>query len=442
MFAWRVVGIVALFLAVGPSGRAQTYPLAEDLKEGDCFRIQLDMKLSGEIRIPKDGQSVALKLAAAATHEFPERVLAVGEGKVAEKTVRVYETARSVITRDSQRSEAALRPERRLIVAQRYKDQPLVYCPTGALFRSELELTSEHFDTLFVTGVLPGKAVAVGDTWKVPSAIAQALCLYEGLTEQELTAKLDEVKDQVAVFSITGSAAGIDGGALVKSKIQAAGRFDLGAKRLVALEWKQTDERDQGPVSPVSAIETTYKLKRQRIDLPAALADEVLASVPAGFQPPERLTHLDYRDPKDRFSLLHPREWQLVAQTDEHTVLRLMDKGDFVAQVTLSPWEPAPKGKHLTPDEFKKAMSATPGWEPEKELQAGEVPAGDTTWAYRLSVLGKMDGVAVLQNFYLVAAPGGEQLVLTFTLTPKQIDKLGSRDLSLVGSVELPAVKK
>ena len=442
MLAWRVVGVVALFLADGPSGRAQTYPLAEDLKEGDCFRIQLDMKLSGEIRIPKDGQALALKLAAGATHVFPERVLAVGEGKVAEKTVRVYETAKSIITRDSQRSEATLRPDRRLIIAQRYKDQPLVYCPAGALFRSELELTSEHFDTLFVTGVLPGKAVAVGDTWKVPSAIVQALCLYEGVTEQDLTAKLEEVKEQLAVFSIAGTAAGIDQGALVKSKIQASGRFDLAAKRLVALEWKQSDERDQGPVSPVSAIETTYALKRQQIDRPAALADDVLKAVPAGFQPPERMTYLDYRDPKDRFSLLHPREWQLVAQTDQHTVLRLMDHGDFVAQVTLSPWESAPKGKHMTPDEFRKAMKATPGWEPEKEIQAGEIPMSEGLWAYRLSVLGQMDGVAVLQNFYLVAAPGGEQLVLTFTLTPKQIDKLGSRDLSLVGSVELPAAKK
>jgi hypothetical protein len=442
MFAWRVGGVVALLLAVGPSGRAQTYPLAEVLKEGDCFRIQLDMNLSGEMRIPKDGKVVPLKLSATAAHEFPERVLAVGEGPVAEKTARVYETARSVITRDGLRSEASLRPDRRLVVAQRYKDQPLVYCPAGALFRSELELTSEHFDTLFVTGLLPGKAVAVGDTWKVPSAVAQALCLYEGLTEQDLAGKLEEVKDQVAVFSVAGSAAGIDAGALVKSKVRATGRFDLKAKRLVALEWKQTDERDQGPVNPVSSIETTYTLKRQRIDRPAALADEALVAVPEGFKPPERLTHLDYRDPKDRFSLLHPREWQLVARSDEHTVLRLMDRGDFIAQVTLSPWTPAAKGQHLSPDEFRKAMNATPGWEPEKELQAGEVPAGDGTWAYRLSVLGKMDGVEVLQNFYLVAAAGGEQIVLTFTLTPKQIEKLGSRDLSLVGSVELPAVKK
>jgi hypothetical protein len=47
--------------------------------------------------------------------------------------------------------------------------------------------------------------------------------------------------------------------------------------------------------------------------------------------------------------------------------------------------------------------------------------------------------MAVMQNFYLVAAPTGEQLVLAFTMTPKKADKLGARDLSLVTSVEVPA---
>jgi hypothetical protein len=53
-----------------------------------------------------------------------------------------------------------------------------------------------------------------------------------------------------------------------------------------------------------------------------------------------------------------------------------------------------------------------------------------------------MDGLAVVQNFYLVAAPGGEQVVLAFTMTPKQADKLGARDLSLVGSLDVPAAAK
>jgi hypothetical protein len=156
------------------------------------------------------------------------------------------------------------------------------------------------------------------------------------------------------------------------------------------------------------------------------------------------MLHLDYRDPKGRFELAHGREWQQVSQTPEHLVMRLMEQGDFVAQVTVTPWTPAEKGKHMEPDDFKDAMARTPGWEPETELQAGEVPvpAGEGRWIYRVSALGKMDGTPVMQNFYLVAGPGGEQAVLLFTLTPKKAQKLGDRDLSLAGSIDFPNARK
>jgi hypothetical protein len=47
--------------------------------------------------------------------------------------------------------------------------------------------------------------------------------------------------------------------------------------------------------------------------------------------------------------------------------------------------------------------------------------------------------MAVIQNFYLVAAPSGEQVVVAVTMTPKQADKLGARDLTLVASLVLTA---
>ena len=51
--------------------------------------------------------------------------------------------------------------------------------------------------------------------------------------------------------------------------------------------------------------------------------------------------HLEYRDPKGRFELLHAREWQMVSQTEDHAVLRLLERGDFVAQVTVTSWTSA-----------------------------------------------------------------------------------------------------
>jgi hypothetical protein len=442
MAAWRTLGslLIAMFLA--GAGRAQPYVLTETVQARDCFRIHIDMALAGEMRVAREGKVVPIKLTATASHVFPERILKVAATGLPEKSARFYEIAKADILAGNDRSERSLRAERRLFVAQRAKDQPLTYSPAGPLSREEMELTSEHFDTLALTGLLPVKPVAVGDTWTVPNSVAQALCGYEGLTEQTLACKLEAVSENTARIAVAGTANGIELGALVKTTITATARFDLQAHRLAGLTWKQKDERDQGPASPASTTESTTTLSRTPADTPETLSDVKLVSIPDSFEPPMAMTQLVHRDPKSRYDLMYARVWQVVGQTDAHLIMRLMERGEFVAQVTITPWTPAEKGKHLSPEEFRDAMNGTPSWEATKELQAGEVPAESGRWIYRISALGTMDGLDVMQNFYLVAGPSGEQAVLAFTLAPKQADRLGTRDLSLVGSLEFPPVEK
>ena len=441
MTAWRVSLSVGLLLAAVSASRAQTCTLAEPIKPGDCVQNDIEMKLAGEMRfVGEDAKPVPVKLSAQGQHSFPERVLVVADGW-AQKSARVYEKASATIRRGSDRSENGLRTSRKLIVAQRHKGQHLVYSPAGALSRSELEVVSEHFDTLVLAGLLPGKAIKVGDTWKLPNRVAAALCSIEGMTEHKLTGKLDRLTASQATFSVTGTAAGVWQGAQLKTTVEATGTFDLASKRITKLVWKQKDDRDQGPVSPASSLQMTVTLTRKAIEQPGSLADVALVSVPDNFTPPGPMTNLEYRDPKGRYALIHTRDWFLTAASAEHAILRLMDK-EWIAQVTVTPWTRAKKGEHLSAEQFKTAMHETTGWRPDRELQAGEVGSQGGKWIYRLSVLGQLNGVNVLQNFYLVAAPGGEQVVLAFTLSPKMADKLGARDLSLATSIEVPAPKK
>src|SRR5262249_29281521 len=181
MFSWRVPGAVLVFLVGAAGARAQSYTLAETVKAGDCFRYSISMKLTGELRIAKDGKVKPIKLTAAASHTFPERTLAVGKTGLAEKAARVYEAAKAVITTGADRSERTLRPGRTLVVAQRPKGQLLAYSPAGALTRQEIDLTEGHFDTLCLTGVLPGKAGKVGEAWKLPAGVGRAVWSFEGL---------------------------------------------------------------------------------------------------------------------------------------------------------------------------------------------------------------------------------------------------------------------
>jgi hypothetical protein len=450
---WRTLAGMGLLLATAPAAPAKSYSLIETTKPGDCFRVKITMKLDGEMYlvpappsgrpfgIPPKEPRMTLKLTATADHEFAERVLVAGQAGLIEKAAHAFERAQTAVTVDKDKTERALRKERQLIVCQRHKDQPLVYCPAGPLFRSELELASEHLDTLSLPGLLPTKPVALGDTWKVPNTVVQALCGFEGLIEHDLTCKLEGCDGKLARVSVTGKVKGIDVGALVKLTVTAHYHFDVAAGRLVWLKWTQKDEREPAPASPASSVEATTTLTRTAIATPASLADLALVPVPDGFEPPARMLHLDYQDPKNRYNLLYSRQWHIVAQTEEHLLMRLMDRGDFVAQVTVTPWAAGGGDKAVSPEVFKDKMSRMRGWQPEHELQAGEVPTEKGRKIYRLSCAGTLDGLEVIQNFYHVAHEDGRQVVLAFTMTPKQAERLGTRDLSLVGSLDFPVKK-
>jgi hypothetical protein len=193
----------------------------------------------------------------------------------------------------------------------------------------------------------------------------------------------------------------------------------------------------------VTVVESTTTLKRKAIEQPmravgrgagvgAGRRDAAGADDAAGLSAIR----------KDAIHSCIRAQWHITAQGKEHLVMRFMDRGDFVAQATITPWKKADKGKHMSAEDFKQAMNDTAGWEPEKELQSGEVPAENGRWIYRYSVIGKMDGVTAVQNFYLVATAEGEQIILIFTMTPKQVDKLGARDLTIVSSLEIPSSTK
>jgi hypothetical protein len=441
MTAGRLLG-VAMFVSLAAGAvSAQTVALTEEIKAGDCFRIRLEMKLTGEMRVNQNGKQTSLTESASATHEFDERAVFVDKTGNMVKSARRYSTAKADIVIGRDRSERTLHADRGITAAQHVKDQCVVFCPTAALTHEELEAL-DHFDTLAVPGLLPGKTVKVDEIWKIPSPVVQALCRFEGLTEHTLQGKLIHLSEETARLTVTGSASGIDLGAMVKSTIDATCTFDRKSGRLTHMDWKQKDERDQGPASPASTVEVTTTMRRAAVKTPDTLSDVAVVSIPQGEAgPPPEMTQVQLSDPKSRFDLTHAREWTLVGQTDEHVILRLMERGDFVAQATITTWEHAEKGKHMEPEKFRDLMAKTPGWEMEKEVQIGEVPADGGRWIYRVSAVGQLDGSNVLQNFYLIAGPKGEQVVVVFTLTPKQAERLGSRDLALAGSIEFPNKK-
>ncbi len=435
----RAAATLVALLAFAPLTRAQVN-LAEVPAAGDCFRYSVELDLVGKMIISQEGNKETIRLEAKARHVFSERTLAADNGLPA-RSARYYEDAVASAVVDVEKLNRALPDDRRLIVALRSSEGAFCFSPAGPLTRDELDLVTEHFNPQCLAGLLPGKAVNVGDTWTVAPAAAQAAGQFDGLIKNNLTGKLTAAADGKATFTVDGIAEGIEHGAKVTLTVTATGTFDLTAKRIVTLTWKQKDNREQGPVAPASQVEATVILKRQPLaESPKELSDPALATVPKA-EVPVAMTLIRYADPKSRYSLVYPRDWHITGQTDQHLIFRLLDKGEFIAQATVVAWKKEVAGKHTPADEFKKAVNSTPGWTATRVLEDAETTSPDGRWLYRIVAEGKMEELPVVQSFHLLAESQGDQAAVTFAMKPEKVKVVGTRDRELVQAIAFPQKK-
>jgi hypothetical protein len=435
----RAAATLAALFALGSPAWGQTVNLTETPGD-DCSRYTLELALAGNLIVAQENGRQPIRLEAKARLRFAERTLITADGMPL-KSARHYDEAVASAVVGSEKTNRELPADRRLVVAQRSSEGLLCYSPAGPVTRDELDLVTEHFNPQCLPGLLPGRELKVGDTWALAPQAAQAACLFDGLIKHALTGKLVEVKDGLAVFTIAGTAEGIEQGSKVSLTISATGKFDPNTRRVVELTWKQKDDRDQGPVNPASQVEATVTLKRELLaEPPAELSDATLAVVPKA-DPPEQMTALRYTDPKARYQFVYPRDWHITGQTDPHLFLRLLDRGEFITQATVTVWKKADPGKHATAEEFKKAVGELPAWVAERVIEDAELPTDGGRWLYRLTAVGRMQDLPVVQSFHLLAGPQGDQVVVTFAMKPEKVKAVGTRDVGLVNAIEFGTKK-
>lgn len=427
---------VTVSLAAPSSVRAQKVNLSENHTVGDFYKITTQTTLTGTLKVIREGRSVSLDLQAKNEHKWIEKELDVQEN-LPRKVARYYESTRCSATVEKNSNERSLPTNKSFIVAQRFGETHLCYSPVAPLTKSELEVVSEHFDPMFLSGLLPEKEVAVGDTWKIPDRVMQALGLFEGLVSNEIVVKLSEITAEQAILTITGDSSGIEYGALNKITVTATARYDLKQKRITSVEWKQKDNRDQGPVSPAAEVESTTLVTREFLAAePKNFPKTLLEKVPIKEDPPGNLKALLYEDVGSSITFLYPREWYFVARTEQSIIFRLLDRGDFIAQATLSPLPKVEAGKGLSNEEFEDLVKKSSNWEMTEVVEKGTIPTDRDRHIYRVVGKGNLDGIPVFQAFYRILTRQGEQAILTITAKPTQAPKIGTRDAAFANAIE------
>ena len=433
--------LVAVALAADPAAAAERVELRETATDPRTYAVSAHLDVAGQLQTSVgNGKAVGMKLNVDANCGYSERRL-VGAGRDAEalRSLRHYQKMVAEIHVGEQTSVSQLRPGVRLIVAQGQREGTQLFSPAGPLSYSELELLKMPADSLNVLALLPDTPVEPGDTWKPADWVLQFLTGLEAVEKTALTCKLESVSGGVARVSLQGEIVGASLGAASVVKVSGHYLFDTELKHLTHAEVTHAVKQSVGTVSPGLDALAKVVIERKVSDQPLAIGDK--SEIPLDPNPASLL--LMFESPEWNVRFYYPRQWHQFHQTPHVTVLRLLDRGNLVAQCDVHAAVTAEPGKHISEEQFQMDIQRSLGKSFQKIMQAKRVSMGDDLYVYRVTVLGETQGVPVQWIYYLVAAPDGRQVVFFFTVEPKLAEVLQTRDLELVGSLEfLPVTRK
>lgn len=436
---WTTVSL-SLILCLSSIAVAQEKAmLKNEYKVGDGWHIALDMKLNGKIKLRDGDKVVTLDLKATAKHDFEERVLTINDGKPTSMG-RFYNTAKADITLQDKTITKTLRSDRRFQTALIGVDGPTVtYSPVGPLTDEELELTGEHLDVLAIHGLLPDKEVSVGDKWDVPFNVAQALTGVDAVIKTKLECKFEKIERNHAIITLSGDLEGISKGSTLKATLAAGLVYSLEGKHFTGCTWRYRENKEQGPLNPAAEVESEISVTWKHNLAVVEVTDGKASTIPA--TPPPALLMLEFRDAANRFAFTYERGWGVVSKTEKQAVLRLLDRGELIAQMNLTPFQQVKPGEHVSLDEIEKLVQQAPGFKLDKVLEKTNVEAAPGFWIGKVSTTGEASELPMQQIVYAIAGPRGDQVLLSFTVEIEHAGKLAGRDLSLVKTVSLPTVQ-
>jgi hypothetical protein len=364
---------------------------------------------------------------------YDEQRLDDGNGAAHRLSVRYYDDAQAVIKIANKITKPQLRDNRKLITVVATKDAAYLSAPDGPLTRDELELIDIPANTLVLDQLLPESDVEIGHRWK-PSAdaLARFLCL-DAVGHTEVDCLLTNVKDNVAEISINGTLGGAIDGVATDIELKAKLLFDIELQLPKTLLLAIKEQRGIGHVTPGLDIVAKLRLNiAPRTDSKLLTADAVQsAKLPQSDTPPP----LEYVASVNGFRFTYDRRWHLTRDDSDLLVMRLIDRGDLVAQCNISP-SPIDAKKPLPLTEFQTDVQQALG----KMFGKFDRATESTSSAGTRILLSVADGTAaelpIQWRYYLLHDEQGHGVTVVFTMEQPLVDQFRDQDMPIVNSVE------
>lgn len=413
----------------------EKYTLQEPVDDERVYGVGLRLDVQGKVQtLGAENKKVDLPLTGTAALSYRERRL-LGTGAQAEslRSVRDFENAQVDIEIADEKTQVILPEALKLIVAQGKPSGLESYSLGGMLSAQEVELLSPPTDSLGLVALLPTAAVEVGDEWTPANWVGQFLARLEATTKNDLKCKLASVEKNVAKITFSATVHGAVQGAPSELVITGSIDYDLGVKHITAADVQQTEKRTVGAVSVGLDVSARMRLLRKAAQVGGRVTTPAVLTA-AAEDPPTTALLLRFEAPGN-LSMLHARQWHLFKQTEQTSILRLLDDGLFIAQVNMSPIPSAKAGEHTTPEVFLADIRQSLGERLKAISESKVVPTNDRRYIYKVVAEGTVGERPLTWIYYLIADPSGKQASMLVSLDRNLVEKLGPRDGELVQSL-------
>ncbi|MCI0361937.1 MAG: hypothetical protein L0211_25930 [Planctomycetaceae bacterium] len=435
-----------LLLGAGQAHAApETYQLRAGIAPGFHQQVKVVVETTGELKLNADGSEVKrLPIKVEANLAYVERTLAVGQKSAPQnlaglKVARSYAQADATLRLRDTELNHRLRDERRLIIAESTEKQATTFSPLGPLTREELELIDVPASGLGLAALLPLRVVKVDQSWQLPDWAVGRLLGLDVVSQHDVTGTLTEVKDGIAVISLQGKVAGAIGG--VTSEIELSGKlnFDLKQRAVTWLALGYKENRAVGHAQPGFEIVGKVRMVAAPIRSAAEVNDQALANLPV--KADSNSTLVEFAAPTAGYALMHDRRWNVMVDRHEVTILRLVDRGDLIAQCNISRLPQLAKGEQLTLEAFQEDVKKTLGNNFGQIAEASQEASGGGLRTLRVSVSGTTADIPIQWTYYHLSDDAGNRAALVFTIEGELVERFAQIDRELIAAFRFEAGK-
>lgn len=422
----------ALLLAASQASAQDTYVLAANRQAGDLTRVTALLEVGGDLKVVNDGVVKPLKMSVVGNMAYDELIFTAE--KEAVSSLRYYDRAEAVIKIERGGATPKLPEDRRLIGADWGSGGMTLFSPEGPLTREQLDLIELPASSLVVDALLPEEPVAVGGKWKHSEPLLAILLDLDAVSSGEVESELKEAKSgQTALIEMAGTVSGAVSGVSTKIEIKGRYQFDFKQRRITHLTLLIKEDRSIGHVA--TGLDAVSKLTLTMAPLTESrhLTPEIQESVT--LDPNPQSNPLVYDSTAGEFRLVHDRRWHAI-NDDKLLTLRLVDRGDLIAQCNVSALAKVGPGERVTLAKFQSDIQQALGNKFERFVKASQGTDERGYVRYSVQAVGTVAELPIQWNYYLVSDDQGRQVVFAFTLEEALVERFADADAVLVGMLD------